>query len=100
MNDPQPPDRGSTPANSVDWFVRATLRQIRRLAVLVVGLTVALVGLIMFVTPGPGLVVLPLGLAILALEFVWARRLLNQVRERAVKMRDDYWRSNDNNGTR
>lgn len=100
MNEPQPPQGQSTPPNNVDWFVRATLRQIRRLAVLVCGLTVALIGLIMFVTPGPGLVVLPLGLAILALEFVWARRLLHQVRERAVKMRDDYWRGNDNNGTR
>lgn len=84
----------------MDWFVRATLRHIRRLAILVVGLTVVLIGVIMFITPGPGLVVLPLGLAILAIEFVWARRLLAQVRERAVKMRDDYWRNNDKNDIR
>ncbi len=94
MSEPRPQDRQPNPANSVDWFVRATVRQIRRLAILVCGLTVALIGVIMFVTPGPGLVVLPLGLAILAIEFVWARRLLTQVRERAVKLRDDYWRSN------
>lgn len=95
MNESQRSDNQAPPPNNVDWFVRATLRQIRRLAVLVVGLTVALIGVIMFVTPGPGLVVLPLGLAILAIEFVWARRLLAEVRERAVKIRDDYWRSND-----
>lgn len=100
MSKSQPPESQPASPNSVDWFVRATLRQIRRLAVLVCGLTVALIGVIMFVTPGPGLVVLPLGLAILAIEFVWARRLLAEVRERAVKMRDDYWRGNDNNGTR
>ncbi|MDX1610064.1 MAG: PGPGW domain-containing protein [Halofilum sp. (in: g-proteobacteria)] len=82
-------------ANGLEIFVRSTLRQVWRLAVLVVGLTVALIGLIMFVTPGPGLVVLPLGLAILAIEFVWARRLLHQVRERAAKVRNDYWRSDE-----
>ena len=91
MSDPERPSGGSPPGNGVELFVRTTLRQIRRLAVLVCGLTVALIGVIMFVTPGPGLIVLPLGLAILAIEFVWARRLLAQVRERAATMRDSYW---------
>lgn len=94
MNEPQRTDSEARPTNGVELFVRATLRQVRRLVILVVGLTVVLIGVIMFVTPGPGLVVLPLGLAILAIEFVWARRLLHQVRERAMKMRDDYWGSN------
>jgi uncharacterized protein (TIGR02611 family) len=40
-----------------------------------------LCGIIMLVTPGPGLVVIPIGLAILGLEFAWARRLLRRVRE-------------------
>jgi len=87
--------RGAGFGNGTEQFVRATLRQIRRLAVLVVGLTVVLIGLIMFVTPGPGLVVVPFGLAILAIEFVWARRLLHQVRDRAARLRDDYWRRDD-----
>lgn len=100
MNEPERPGNGSRTGNGVELFVRATLRQVRRLVVLIVGLTVALIGVIMFVTPGPGLVVLPLGLAILAIEFVWARRILAQVRERAVKIRDDYWRGRDSNGTR
>jgi len=99
VNEPERPGqdrpevvRGAGFGNGVEQFVRTTLRQVRRLAILVCGLTVALVGLIMFVTPGPGLVVLPLGLAILAIEFVWARRLLHQVRDRAARVRDDYWR--------
>ena len=92
MNDSERPGNDSSPRNGVDLFVRMTLRQIRRLAILVCGLTVALIGLVMFVTPGPGLVVLPLGLAILAIEFVWARRLLAQVRDRAVNIRNEYWR--------
>jgi hypothetical protein len=36
----------------------------------------------MIVTPGPALVLVPLGLAILAIEFAWARRVLRRVREK------------------
>lgn len=54
----------------------------RRIVVLVVGVTVMLVGVIMIVTPGPAFVVIPLGLAILSIEFAWARHWLRKVRER------------------
>ncbi len=64
-----------------------TLRQARRLVVAVVGVTVVLVGIIMIFTPGPAVVVIPLGLGILATEFVWARTLLHHVKERISKMR-------------
>ena len=40
-----------------------------------------LVGVVMLVTPGPGLVVIPVGLAILSVEFAWARLWLRKVRE-------------------
>ncbi len=72
--------------------LREAVRQVRRLVVLVVGLTVVLLGLIMVVAPGPALIVIPTGLAILAIEFVWARRLLARLRARAAQARDDYWR--------
>jgi hypothetical protein len=39
-----------------------------------------LIGVAMMVTPGPSILVIVLGLAILATEFIWARRLLNQIR--------------------
>jgi tellurite resistance protein TerC len=58
-----------------------TYRTARRIAVLAVGSTVALVGVVMLVTPGPGLVVIPIGLAILSVEFAWARLWLRKVRE-------------------
>jgi uncharacterized protein (TIGR02611 family) len=51
-----------------------------RVLVAVVGATITLAGLVMIVTPGPGLVLVVLGLGILASEFAWARRL----RDRAV----------------
>lgn len=48
----------------------------RRLFILVIGLTVLLIGVVMIVTPGPSVLVIPLGLAILGIEFAWARRWL------------------------
>jgi len=56
------------------------LTWLRRGAVIVVGFTVLSVGIAMTVLPGPAIVVIPLGLAILATEFVWARRLLDRAR--------------------
>lgn len=56
-------------------------RTARRLVIGVVGLTVVLLGLVLLFTPGPAMVVIPAGLAILSLEFVWARRLLRRVRQ-------------------
>lgn len=55
----------------------------RRIAILVVGGTVVLMGVIMIVTPGPAVVVIPAGLAILALEFAWARRWLDRLKKTA-----------------
>ena len=51
----------------------------------VVGLTVLLIGLAMIVLPGPAVVVIPIGLAILATEFVWARNLLKRIKSEAER---------------
>jgi len=64
-----------------------TLQQGRRLVRIVVGFTVLLAGIVMLVTPGPGLVAIAAGLAMLA-EFAWARWLLNKLKERGVQLRD------------
>ena len=58
-----------------------TYRTARRVAVLAIGSTVVLLGIVMLVTPGPGLVVIPIGLAILGAEFAWARQWLRRLRE-------------------
>ncbi|SJZ66528.1 TIGR02611 family protein [Trichlorobacter thiogenes] len=65
-----------------------TLRKARQLVVAVVGVTVVIIGIIMIFTPGPAIVVIPLGLGILATEFVWAKDLLHKVKtyiEKKVK---------------
>jgi uncharacterized protein (TIGR02611 family) len=61
------------------------LRQARRLIVLVIGGTVLLIGVALLVLPGPAFIVIPLGLAILATEFRWARNLLCRIKEAAEK---------------
>ncbi len=66
-------------------FYARLWRLVRRLAVLVIGATVVLVGVVLLVTPGPAFVVIPLGLAILAGEFLWARRLLRYLRDQVVR---------------
>jgi tellurite resistance protein TerC len=61
--------------------VHLTYKAARRIAIAVVGSTVVLLGIIMIVTPGPALIVIPVGLAILGVEFAWARRWLGKLRE-------------------
>lgn len=56
------------------------LKQIRRIFISLIGGTVVLVGVIMLVTPGPAFIVIPAGLGILAVEFVWARGLLKKAK--------------------
>lgn len=59
------------------------LRHARRLVVAVIGATVILAGIVMLVAPGPGIVTVLAGLAVLATEFVWARHLLHRARDHA-----------------
>ena len=68
-----------------DWLARLLslqwlpdIRWLRRVIVAVIGFTVLLIGVAMMVLPGPAIIVIPLGLAILATEFVWARRVLKK----------------------
>lgn len=59
------------------WAHRSAARSmVVKLVVTVVGPLVVLAGVAMTVLPGPGLVVIGLGLALLALEYDWARRAL------------------------
>jgi tellurite resistance protein TerC len=61
------------------------LQYARRIGILIIGSSVLLVGIAMIVLPGPAVVVIPIGLAILATEFMWARRWLKIMRETTEK---------------
>jgi uncharacterized protein (TIGR02611 family) len=68
-------------------IVFRTLTQAKRVIVIVIGFTILAAGVAMIVLPGPAVVVIPVGLAILATEFLWARKLLDRVKERVARMR-------------
>ena len=64
----------------------AALRVARKAIIAVLGTTVLAVGVALIVLPGPAIVVIPLGLTILATEFLWARRLLNRVKQGTTQL--------------
>lgn len=65
-----------------------TLKTAKRTIMIVVGFTVLGLGLALLVLPGPAVVVIPAGLAILATEFVWARKLLARFKQEGLRFRD------------
>jgi uncharacterized protein (TIGR02611 family) len=82
-------------ANVTRWIwyplgptVRFVLRNGRRMAVSMLGFGLLLVGIAMLVLPGPGLLVIVAGLAVLATEYVWAQRTLNYARQKAIQAKD------------
>jgi uncharacterized protein (TIGR02611 family) len=79
--------------HSLRDLVTFILRSSKRIAVLVIGLALVAGGLAMLVLPGPGIVVVILGLAVLATEFVWAERMLDRAKEQASKAKDRASRS-------
>ncbi len=71
--------------HSFSTLLRFIWRSSRRAAVFVAGVALLGVGLVMFVTPGPGIVLVVAGLAILATEFAWAEHLLDKAKQSAAK---------------
>ncbi len=63
-----------------------TYRWAKRIAVSLIGATVLLIGVAMLVLPGPGLVVILAGLAILGLEYAWARAWLARVKTKGSEL--------------
>src|SRR5437016_14399377 len=59
------------------------IKIVKRVIVSVVGATVLLIGIALLVLPGPAFIVIPVGLAILATEYAWARRWLKKARRMA-----------------
>jgi uncharacterized protein (TIGR02611 family) len=75
------------------WFpfdvtIRFMFRNAKRIAVSVVGALLVLAGLVCLVLPGPGLLLIIAGLAVLATEYVWAQRALNFAKDKAKRTKD------------
>ena len=83
----QSADRPSEPS----LMIVRTVEQVRRAFRVVAGFTLLLAGLVMVITPGPGWLVIFLGLSLLAAEFIWARRLMERMKREGERVRDAVW---------
>jgi uncharacterized protein (TIGR02611 family) len=88
-----PRTRNEQSIDSPSWMKRISnvwstenIKIVRRVIVSVVGATVLLIGVALLVLPGPAFIVIPVGLAILATEYAWARRWLKKVRQMATNV--------------
>lgn len=87
------PQRRQRPENKhglhhpLTWL-QVIVSNLRRLVVFLVGVTMLGAGLAMLVLPGPGVIVILLGLAILATEFAWAERTLDRAKGKAAILTD------------
>lgn len=66
-------------------------RTLKRFFVALIGGTVVLLGIAMILLPGPAFIVIPAGLAILATEFLWARRALHKCQRLVGHVRRKPW---------
>ena len=81
------------------WFpfgvvLRFIVQSSKRIAVTIIGFVLLLAGIVMIVTPGPGILLIIAGLAVLATEYVWAERLLNLAKQKAARAKDTITRKN------
>jgi tellurite resistance protein TerC len=72
-------------------------RVAKRIAIGIVGGSVLIVGVCMIVLPGPAFIVIPAGLAILGIEFAWARIWLKKAKAKAQQMAQNLRTKNGKN---
>ncbi len=77
---------GPRPPSDSVLLREATFKHVRRIFVMLAGFTLLLVGVLLLVLPGPGLLTILGGLALLGTEFVWARRLLVRLQEQTKSL--------------
>ena len=78
-------------ASEASLMIVRTVEHVRRAFRIVAGFTLLLVGVVMIITPGPGWLVIFLGLSLLAAEFIWARRLMDRMKREGERVRDAVW---------
>src|SRR5258708_22721785 len=81
---PSPPESHSPQGR----MILRTVEQVRRVFLIIAGFTLLLAGVVMLVTPGPGMLVIFLGLGLLAAEFVWARRLMDRMKREGLRLKE------------
>ena len=62
-------------------------RLARKIMVSAIGGSVVLFGIVLIFLPGPAFIVIPIGLTILATEFIWARQLLKLLKKKISELK-------------
>lgn len=65
-----------------------SLKQLKRILIAIIGGTIVVIGLFMIVLPGPAFIVIPLGLSILATEFIWAKKMIARFKDQFERLRN------------
>jgi uncharacterized protein (TIGR02611 family) len=76
--------------------VITTLQQAKRVIKVVIGFTILLLGGVLLLLPGPGIITIILGLAILGTEFVWAKKLMKQFKNSATNIKNSIFNNSKN----
>src|SRR3989338_922377 len=79
INNPNPESPNQTPL----------LRKTKQWVTIIIGISILIFGLVLIALPGPAIIIIPLGLAILATELVWARKLLCKVKEKVNGLKQE-----------
>jgi uncharacterized protein (TIGR02611 family) len=84
------------PAGKTDEakMIIKTIYQAKRFFKILFGFTLLAIGIVMIVTPGPGALTILLALGVLAAEFVWARRLLDRLKQQGMRLRETFHTAN------
>jgi uncharacterized protein (TIGR02611 family) len=79
------PDPSDSPIIAEAKKRRRTVLLLRKAVISLVGVAIMAVGAVMLVAPGPGIIVIVAGLFVLSLEYEWANRRFEQLRDKAVE---------------
>ena len=64
-----------------------SLKQIKKILIGIIGSTILLIGIAMIALPGPAFIVIPIGLSILATEFLWAKKLIDKFKNKFEELK-------------
>ncbi|MEK7308937.1 MAG: PGPGW domain-containing protein [Nitrospirota bacterium] len=78
-----------------EHFAITTLKQAKRIVIIIIGFTIVLLGTVMLALPGPGVITIVFGLAILGTEFVWARSLLKRFKDKANNLKNSFFKNSN-----
>ncbi len=65
-----------------------TIKSAKRMIVIIFGFTILLLGIALLFLPGPGILIIILGLFILSAEYIWAKRLMNKLKSGVDKIKN------------